>query len=67
MEFRYGDDSRYIRYNGVDHSIRYKTSKGYVHAYVTINRKRIMAADTEKYFAFLNLQNHVYQELDLDK
>lgn len=67
MEFTYGDDSRYIKYNGVDYPIRYEFSKGYTHAYVTINGKRIVAADTERYLAFLNLQNHVYQELNLDK
>ena len=67
MGFTYGDDSRYIRCDGVNYPIRYETSKGYVHAYVTINGKRIVAADTERYFAFLNLQNHVYQESDLDK
>ena len=67
MEFTYGDDSRYIRYHEVDYHIKYEVSKGYVHAYVTINGKRIIAADTEKYLAFLNLQNHVYQEFDLDK
>ena len=67
MEFTYGDDSRYIKYHEVDYPIKYEVSKGYVHAYVTINGKRIMAADTERYLAFLNLQNHVYQEFDLDK
>lgn len=56
-----------IKYNGVDYPIRYELSKGYIHAYVTINGKRIVAADTERYLVFLNLQNHVYQELDLDK
>lgn len=67
MEFTYGEDSRYIRYNGVDYPIKYEVSKGYVHAYVRINGKRIVAADTERYLAFLNLQNHVYQEFELHK
>lgn len=67
MEFTYGEDSRYISYNGVDYPIKYEVSKGYVYAYVRINEKRIVAADTERYFAFLNLQNHVYQEFDLNK
>jgi len=65
--FTYGDDSRYIKYDGIDYPIRYVTAKGYVHAYVTIKGKRIVAADTERYLAFLNLQTHVYQEFDLDK
>lgn len=67
MGLRYGEDSRYIKYGGLDYPIRYEVSKGYVHAYVTINGKKIVAADTERYFAFLNLQNHVYQEFDLDR
>jgi len=65
--FTYGEDSRYIKYDGIDYPIRYVTGKGYVHAYVTIKGKRIVAADTERYLAFLNLQNHVYQEFELHK
>ncbi len=65
--FIYGNDSRYIKYDEIDYPIKYVTEKGYVHAYVTIKGKRIVAADTERYLAFLNLQNHVYQEFDLNK
>lgn len=64
---KYGDDSRYIVYHGIKHEIDYKSSKGYVHAYVRINGKQIVSADTNREFAFYNLQNHVYQELDLPK
>jgi len=65
--FTYGEDSKYIKYDGIDYPIKYITEKEYVHAYVTIKGKRIVAADTDRYLAFLNLQNHVYQEFDLDK
>lgn len=61
---RYGDDSRYIVYDGMKHEIDYLSSKGYVHAYVRIDGKQIIGVDTTMEFAFYNLQNHVYQELD---
>lgn len=67
MGFTYGEDDRYIKYDGINHPIRHEVSRGYVHAYVTIKGRRIVAVDTERYLAFLNLQNHVYQELDLNK
>lgn len=63
---RYGEDSRYIKYNGIAYPIDYVTSKGYVHAYVRINGKRIIGVDTSREFAFYALQNHVYQEVDLE-
>lgn len=61
---QYDEDSRYIKYNGRNYNIDYITSKGYVHAYVWINGKQIVAADITRELAFYNLQNHVYQELD---
>lgn len=63
---KYGDDSRYIRYGDIDYPIDYVSSKGYVHAYVRINGKRIIGVDTNREFAFYALQNHVYQELELE-
>lgn len=58
--FAYGDDSRYIKYDEIDYTIKYVMEKWYIYAYVTIKGKRIVAADTERYLAFINSQNHVY-------
>lgn len=63
---KYGEDSRYIKYDGIDYPINYVPSKGYIHAYVRIKGKRIIGVDTTREFAFYALQNHVYQELDLE-
>ena len=63
----YGENSRYIKYEGVDYPIEYISSNGYIHAYVSIRGKRIIGVDTSREFAFYALQNHVYQEFDLEK
>lgn len=66
MDFRYGDDKRYIRYKGINYPINYVVSKGYVHAYVRVHGKQIIGVDTNREFAFYALQNHIYQEFDLE-
>lgn len=63
---RYGEDSRCIKYDGIDYPIDYIPEKGYMHAYVRIKGKRIIGVDKSRKFAFYALQNHVYQEFELE-